>query len=96
MQEQAHLIGLETVTGRTLRLQGQLVVFALVFHLTTGTGDVPIEPLGAGLLHVRHDKARADTLCGHLDLYDHAARALPCARLGAGRVTACGFSPTAR
>lgn len=81
MQEQAHLIGLEAVTGRALRFQRQLVVFDLVFHLAPGTVDVPIEHLGAGLFHIRHDEARVDALFGPLDLDDHTARARPCARL---------------
>ena len=75
MQEQAHLIGLEAVTGRALRFQGQLVVFDLVFHVATGTVEVPIERLGEGLCHIHDDEARVDALVGHLDLDDHTARA---------------------
>jgi hypothetical protein len=96
MQEPAHLIGREAVTGRALRLQGQLVVFALVFHVATGTGDVPIEPLGAGLLHIRHDKAWVDALVGHFDLEDYTARVRPCARLVARRVKAGSLSTPTR
>src|SRR2546422_6958891 len=47
-------------TGRALRFQVQLMVFDLVFHLATGTVDVPIEHLGAGLFHIRHDEARVE------------------------------------
>src|SRR5467141_4663402 len=96
MQEQAHLIGLEAVTGRAIRFQVQLVVFDLVFHVATGTVDVPVEHLGAGLLHSRHDKARVDALCGHLDLDDYTARARPCARLVARRVQAGSLSTPTR
>src|SRR2546422_6851196 len=96
MQEQAHLIGLEAVTGRAIRFQVQLVVFDLVFHLATGTVDVPVEHLGAGLLHIRHDKARVDALFGHLDLDDYTARARPCSRLVARRVKAGSLSTPTR
>ena len=96
MQEEAHLIGLEAVTGRALRLQGQLVVFALVFHVATGTVDGPVEHLGAGLLHIRYDQARVDALCGPLDLDDHTARARPCSRLVTRRVKAGSLAPPTR
>jgi hypothetical protein len=96
MQEQAHWIGLEAVTRRALRLQGQLVVFARVCHVATGTGDVPVEHVGAGLLHIRHDKACGDALCRHFDLDDDTARVRPCSRLGARRVKAGRLSPPMR
>jgi hypothetical protein len=69
------------------------VVFDLVFQLATGTGDWPVEHLGAGLLHICHDKARVDALGGHLDLDDHTARARPCSRLGARRVKTGSLAP---
>ena len=93
MQEYAHLIGLEAVTGGAIRCQGQLVVFALVFHWATGTVEVPVEHLGAGGLHIRHDTAGVDALCGYCDLDDHTARARPCPRLRARRVKAGSLSP---
>ena len=96
MQEQACLLGLEAVTGRTIRFQGALVIFALVFHLATGTGEVPGEHLGAGLLPIRHNKARVDALFGPLDLDDHPARARPCGRLVARRVKASSLAPPTR
>ena len=96
MQEQAHLIGLEAVTGRTLRLQGELVVFALVCHVATGTVEVSIEHVGAGVLPIRHDEARVDALVGPLDLDDHPARARPGACWVAGRVKAGRLAPPAR
>jgi hypothetical protein len=52
--------------------------------------------LGAGLFHIRHDKARVDALCGHLDLDDHTARARPCSRLVARRVKAGRLAPPTR
>src|SRR5215510_5859029 len=96
MQEQAHLIGLEAVTGGAIRFQGQLVVFDIVFHLATGTGDWPVKHLGAGLLHIRHDTACVDALVGHFALDDYTARVRPGSRLVARRVKAGGpFYPSA-
>lgn len=44
-----------------------------IFRLAPGTVNLPVEHLGAGLLSVRHDKARVDSVVGHLDLDHHAA-----------------------
>jgi hypothetical protein len=96
MQKHAQLMGLEAMTGRALRLQVQLVIFALVFRLAARTGDVLVEPLGAGLLQNRHDKAGVDALVGNLDLDHHPARARPRPGLVARRVEAGDLGPTAR
>jgi hypothetical protein len=75
MPAPAHVSGLEAVPGRALRLQGQRVVCARVCPVTTGTGDGPLAHLGAGVLPIRHDKARVAPLVGPRDLADHTARA---------------------
>src|SRR5713226_8172309 len=71
------------MTRRAIRFQRAFVIFALVFRLAPRTVNVLGEPLGAGVLHVRHDQAGIDTLVTDFDLDDHAARARP----GAGLVT---------
>jgi len=75
MQEQSQLVGLETVTGCAIRFQVQFVIFDVVFHVAAGTGDLLIEYLGAGVFHIRHDKAGVNALLADLDLDDHPARA---------------------
>ena len=73
MPYQAPLIGFEAMTRRAIRLQGECVIFDLVFHLAAGTVELLIDYLSAGVLHVRHDKARVDALLGDLDLDHHSA-----------------------
>ena len=96
MQEQAPLLGREAVTSRAIRFQGQLVVVARVFHLATGTGEVPVEHLGAGWLPIWHDTAGVAALFRHCDRDDYPARVRPCSRLVARRVTAGRLSPPTR
>jgi hypothetical protein len=73
MQKQTELIGLKAMTRGAIRLQVAFVILDLIFRLAPGTVNVPVEHLGAGLLSVRHDKARVDSLVGHLDFDHHAA-----------------------
>src|SRR5918999_2861309 len=96
MQEQAKLIGLKAMTGRTIRLQIEFVLFALVFRLAAGTIEALGEHLSAGLLHIRHDKAGVDALLRHFDLEHHPARVRPGPSLVARRVEAGDLAPTAR
>jgi hypothetical protein len=96
MPSHAPLLGLAAVPGRALRLQGQLVVFALVFPVATGTVELPLEHVGAGLFPSRHDAARGAAVVGPLDREDHTTRARPWARVGACRVHAGSLAPPAR
>lgn len=73
MPAPAPLMGREAVTGRAIRWQGARVVCALVCHGATGTGAVPVAPVGAGWLPLRHDAARVDAWGGPLDLDAHPA-----------------------
>ena len=96
MPQHAPWLGLAAVTGRARRLQGPRVSVARVCHVATGTGEVPIEPWGAGWCHLRHHQTRGAALVGHLDLDDRTARARPWARWVAGRVQAGRLAPPAR
>ena len=71
------------------------MIFHLVFHLSPRTGEVPIDHLGAGVLHIRHDKAGGDPLVGHCNLDDHAARTRPRPGLVRRRVDAGDRAPIA-
>ena len=51
------------------------VIFDVVFHLAAGTVDLLIEYLGAGVFHIRDDKAGVNALLADLDLDDYPARA---------------------
>ena len=75
MEKQPALSGLEAMTGRAIRFQGAFVILDLLFRLAASTVHVLVEPLGAGVLPVRHDKAGLDALVGHLDLAHASARA---------------------
>ena len=67
MQKQPELIGLEAVTGRAIRFQVAFVILDLIFRLAARAVNLLLEHLGAGVLHVRHDKAGIHALVGHLD-----------------------------
>lgn len=69
--------------------------FALVFHVAPRTGEVPLDPLGAGGLPIRHDQAGVDPLGGHGNLEDHAARTRPGPGLVPRRVEARDRAPSA-
>ena len=64
------------------------------FPLAASTVNLLVEHLGAGLLHVRHDKAGVDALVGDLLLDHHAARARPRSGLVTGRVEAGDLAPS--
>src|SRR5215813_2894618 len=93
MQKQPELISLEAMTGRAIRFQVAFVILDLIFRLAARTVNLLVEHLGAGVLHVRHDKAGVDALVGHLDLDHHAARARPCPSLVTYRVEARDLAP---
>jgi len=95
MRQQPQRVRPEAMAGRTIRFQGEFVIFALVFHLSPSTVEVPIDHLGAGALHIRHDKAGVDTLVGHCNLDDHAARTRPRPGLVTRRVEAGDLAPIA-
>src|SRR5262245_9755722 len=89
-------MGLEAMPGRALRLPGAWVLRARMFRLTARTVNVLGEPLGAGVLPVRHDKAGVAPWGGPLDLAHHAARARPWPGLGTCRVAARARAPSTR
>ena len=93
MQKQPELISLEAMTGRAIRFQVEFVILDLIFCLTASTVNLLVEHLGAGVLHVRHDKAGVDPLGGHLDLDHHAARTRPRRGLVTCRVEARDLAP---
>src|SRR5215813_1951018 len=76
-------------------IEAEFVIVDLVFHLSPSTGEGPIDHLGAGVLHIRHDKAGVDTLVGHFNLEDHAARTRPRPGLVPRRVKAGDLAPIA-
>ena len=71
------------------------MILALVFRLAPRTIHVLIEPLGAGLLPVRHDKTGMDALVTDFRFDDHAARARPGSGLVTRRVEAGALAPIA-
>src|SRR5215831_287777 len=95
MQKQPELIGLKAMARRAIRLQVAFVILDLVFRLAPSTVYLLVEHLGAGLLHIRDDKARVDTLLTDFDLDHHAARTRPRGGLVAGRVEAGDLAPIA-
>jgi len=82
------------MTGRAIRCQVQCVIFDLIVRLAASAGDVLVQHLGAGVLHIRHDKARVDALRSDFNLDHHAARARPRLRLVARRVQAGDLAST--
>jgi hypothetical protein len=96
MQQQAPLIGRKAMTGRAIRLQVQFVSFAVVFRLAARTGEWLGEHLGAGLLPIRHDKARVDAWLADCNLAHDAARMRPRVGLVPRRVAAGDLAPPAR
>src|SRR4029434_1563050 len=83
------------MTRRAIRFQRAFVILDLVFCLAPRTVNVLVEPLGAGLLHVRHDKTGIDALVADFDLDNHAARARPGSGLITRRVEAGDLAPIA-
>jgi len=71
MQQQAKLIGLKAMTRRAIRFQVEFVILDVVFRLAASTVNLLVEHLGAGVLHIGHDKAGVDALIGDLDLDHH-------------------------
>src|SRR2546423_6813001 len=96
MQKQPELIGLEAMPGRAIRFQGAFVILDLIFCLAASTVNLSVKHLGAGVLHVRHDKAGVDALVRYLDLAHHAARARPRPGLETCRVEAGDLAPITR
>src|SRR4030095_11113123 len=95
MQKQPQLIGLEAMTRRAIRFQIPFVILNLVFRLAPRTVNALVEHLGAGLLHVRDNKAGVDTLLADFDLDDYTARARPRSGLVTRRVEAGDLAPIA-
>src|SRR6266705_5914780 len=96
MQKQPELIGLKAMTGRAIRFQIEFVILDLIFRLAASTVNLLVEHLGAGVFHVRHDKAGVDALVGYLDLDHYAARARPRPGLVTCRVEAGDLAPITR
>lgn len=96
MPQQAKLIGCEAMTGGAIRFHVAFVIFDVVFHLSAGTVDLLVEPLGARLLQIGNNEAGVDALVGDLDFDDDPARARPCPGLGPHLVKARDLAPIAR
>jgi hypothetical protein len=73
MQQQAALRGREALPRWALRLQRQLVSFALVFRVSAGAVHVLGEPLSAGRLQSGAPKARVAAWRAARDLEHHTA-----------------------
>jgi len=95
VQQHPALVGRNALTRRAIRWERALVIRARGCRLAPRTVHGLGEPLGAGLLPVRHDHTGLDAWGPACDRDDHAARAPPRAGLGTRRVEAGALAPSA-
>ena len=93
MQQHPALVGRNALTRRAIRWERAVVIRARGCRLAPRSVHGLGEPLGAGLLPVRHDHTGLDAWGPACDRDDHAARAPPRAGLGTRRVEAGALAP---